>query len=1008
MIKGTPSSNAAYVFLNAGITSTTVSLTATRISLPAISNTKDFTFAFNETVLFDQATPTVLTVYNGVLLDPSANYFHAQTYFGSSAISNINALSLPAGLSLNFVPSSGRAYLTGMPTTNGSNAYAIHAVNSNGFARDFSTTISVVDDFVTFVNPTPAIDTSYNFIVSRPLTNPKTGYYPSPIQFVAVSASGLPITYAASVLGGTGLTINSNTGLISGFPSFVTGFLATLPVTASTVGGYATQVTQVKFQTLNEVFTLSNVAASNFVFTQNIPITPFQITATTLSERPVNGFSATGFPTGVTISGNGLVSGTPTSSASGTVTIFPTTGYVTGSNSYAFTVTPDSVLLQSAQLSYVYPSGGNVSIQISGVSYSGVTVSNYSTTVLQTYGPTINPVTGLISGALSDSIPPNAVLPVSSNFVVSGVAGMLSGSLNGNISTSNPILYRSFLSVNPSGDSNLNYGMWSSDDLSLVDPSNIATWNDKRAPATSPINDFQIKNNTIYSNVYIASTTGGTKFMRSIYGNSFSTISVISYANNPTIASLTNITGTSEWFAVGNENSDTSTLSFYRSNDDGESWAYLSNISIDASATSSIRTRDYPTGGTTGYYLPAGGNIRYSSNALMIGGMMGAGTSMARSTNLGSTWSSVTGAFQGELAQYSLDNSSIWVATGSDYTTIAGPPAPILPDVAPPAVTTIRYSTDQGATWSPATGGFDVFGYDLMYANGVWVASGVNVKQLTGLFTPGLKYSTNGINWQDLNVTGTIVTATVGCPTPPLEVGPVMYDGFRWYAFTNIYQGGAYTTRLFLTLTSSISDIWIIKPSSTQFPPQTTGRLSMSVFKGGFLPTRELNTPTSTITFGNLPGPVFRAPVQQTFYLFQYIPISPIQLAATQATGRIYFFVVSSTLPPGLSFDRNTSSIYGTPAQTGTFSTTIYAKDDNGSTLLILTFIVSVPRIVRQQDGAGAYTSLVRQYTQVNAAQNARDNRVFPAIDSTLGEFMAPPAPDVVTQTIDPCCKDPK
>jgi hypothetical protein len=71
----------------------------------------------------------------------------------------------------------------------------------------------------------------------------------------------------------------------------------------------------------------------------------------------------------------------------------------------------------------------------------------------------------------------------------------------------------------------------------------------------------------------------------------------------------------------------------------------------------------------------------------------------------------------------------------------------------------------------------------------------------------------------------------------------------------------------------------------------------------------------------------------------------------------------------------------------------------------ILGIRVVSPFIQRPQISAGAYTSQVRQYTEVNAAQNARDNRVFPAAERNLGEFMAPDAPDVITQFIDPKCR---
>jgi hypothetical protein len=130
--------------------------------------------------------------------------------------------------------------------------------------------------------------------------------------------------------------------------------------------------------------------------------------------------------------------------------------------------------------------------------------------------------------------------------------------------------------------------------------------------------------------------------------------------------------------------------------------------------------------------------------------------------------------------------------------------------------------------------------------------------------------------------------------------------------------------------------------------------------------------------------------------MYQYIPVS-IPLVAT-GTGQIYFFIVADDLPAGLTFNPITNTISGKPALAGNFTTRIYIKDSNGVTEINLYFTVNVPRVIRQQDGAGAYTYLLRQYTEVLAAQNARDNRVLPNQERALGEFMSPEAPNVITQ----------
>ena len=130
--------------------------------------------------------------------------------------------------------------------------------------------------------------------------------------------------------------------------------------------------------------------------------------------------------------------------------------------------------------------------------------------------------------------------------------------------------------------------------------------------------------------------------------------------------------------------------------------------------------------------------------------------------------------------------------------------------------------------------------------------------------------------------------------------------------------------------------------------------------------------------------------------------ITPIVFSAT-GSGQVYFFLDTTTLPLGLNWNPLAQTITGSPIRTGTASFTVYAKDSNGVTVIRINTNTIIPRIIRKQDGAGAYTSLLRQYTLVNAAQNARDNKVFPTQERALGEFMAPQAPDVVTPSNCPC-----
>jgi hypothetical protein len=297
IIDGTPTITAANAFRNAGITSNVITFTATRTTpLPQISNSQAITFAFGETVLFD--TPSVPSLYSGVTLDPSAIFFRAQTYFGSnSPIAEIFSPDLYPDLSINFVPSQGRGYLTGTPTDDmlGTASYTIRASNGLGTSRDITVPITVAADSVTFVSPpTPAVDVCYNFVLSRPSALALTGYYPSNIQFRATAASGKPVTFSCPALAGTGLSLSnvgSNTVQLVGNADVVTP-LTTATVVASAVGTPAVETRDFKFAILNDAIDFTDISASLLSFVQNRAITPVQFSATTLSERPILSFSS--------------------------------------------------------------------------------------------------------------------------------------------------------------------------------------------------------------------------------------------------------------------------------------------------------------------------------------------------------------------------------------------------------------------------------------------------------------------------------------------------------------------------------------------------------------------------------------------------------------------------------------------------------------------------------------------------------------------------------------------
>lgn len=150
-------------------------------------------------------------------------------------------------------------------------------------------------------------------------------------------------------------------------------------------------------------------------------------------------------------------------------------------------------------------------------------------------------------------------------------------------------------------------------------------------------------------------------------------------------------------------------------------------------------------------------------------------------------------------------------------------------------------------------------------------------------------------------------------------------------------------------------------------------------------------TELSTLTFSQ--------PTQTSFTLFEYVPYS-ILIQAIGSSSFIYYY--TSAIPIGFQFLRDGS---GTTATLSGISPTltnqgiiVYAKTASGYPISIsLTLRTITPFFVNPQSGAGAYTALLRNDVLGNAAQNARDNRVFPEVNPLAGPLMAPRAPDVVT-----------
>ncbi|HEU5426084.1 MAG TPA: putative Ig domain-containing protein, partial [Actinocrinis sp.] len=160
------------------------------------------------------------------------------------------------------------------------------------------------------------------------------------------SASGQTLTYSATGLP-AGLSISSS-GLISGTPT--TAATSSVTVTAKDGTGatgsasFSWTVSPVGGNTV----TVSNPGSQSSTVGTAVSL---QISASDSASGQTLTYSASGLPAGLSISSSGLISGTPTTAATSSVTVTAKDGTgATGSASFSWTVNPSSGGCTAAQL----------------------------------------------------------------------------------------------------------------------------------------------------------------------------------------------------------------------------------------------------------------------------------------------------------------------------------------------------------------------------------------------------------------------------------------------------------------------------------------------------------------------------------------------------------------------------------------------------------------------------------------------------------------------------------
>jgi hypothetical protein len=945
----------SFALTNTNSYSLTVSAVRT-VPLPALSpaSSKTITFRFGETLLMSSNVPPLVLV--GVPV--SAWTYSAKTYFRDLSIASIGITEgfLPDGLDGSFTPLSQTYAIAGTPTYPGPYSFTLTATNgSTSVSLPVATTVAT--DSVTI---TSLSDACFNFIQNRALSRAKPGFYPEAIRYSATASSKSPVTMTGTNLP-AGVTIDPSNGvfLLSGRPTTPAGAsVATLTARVPASGAVAT--TTFAYSVSADLFTFQELPT--IVAQQNVAITPVQIDVSTFSEEPILRYSAGTLPESLLLTNTGRIFGTMTADTGGSFPVTAFTAYGAGSKSYSYSVERDQVLLVPSVQTIQTAPGSAVSLPIAGYSLSTVSPSNYRFADPFPYGLSLNPTTGLLSGVLSPS------LPATTSFTILGSVGTLTGTLQATMTTTNLPVNRAHV-IEIRSDSTLRIS--ASDD-------NARSWSLLYAQS----NEVAGRIGDNRRGIYLVPTSSGTVLRRLPTTSGFAAVTITppSGWSGGIYTGVANKPGTSTWWVGGTlSNAGTRRVYVFKTDNDGLTWDAGTAVTTNGFTDRGSNSVPYPS--SYDAYLNGGVELAYSDGVLLLGG-----NQLLRSTTDGATWSAVPTALSREIAMVATGQGTVWVLAGSDtYSSLSN-------NTYTTAATTLQYSVDNGESWTAASGGFTMNAYQVVYGTGAWIATGLD--RVGSDFVERVRVSFDGVNWSVLTAIPFFMHASTLAVKPLGVLAPIGFDDTDWELLRVLNDG---TVMLYThPYDTPLDSGW-----STRTPTGSlSGATATSRFTSYVTQDVDPGDDVTTITFAApASGPTFLSPTQTTYVVPQYMPIPPIVVRATTLFDTVAYLIAS--VPVGLTWTPSTRTITGACMRTGDQTFTIFAVDSIGqATSLTLTFLVEIPRIINQQSGAGAYTSLVRQYTNVNGAQLTRGTQAFPSQGYSLGEFAWSDPSDRVPRTL--------